>query len=173
MPSGIVHRKITTILIPLTTPTLFIDGVFGLGVISGIIVTLAVNPDLDITTNKAGVFHSYFEWYKDLIPHRYGLRASHWEDINIWKLLSFSHLPIFGTLLRYIMVFLPIMLISYAYGLSIGPFFGGALLGMIVSDICHICADVIVSLVKGKINAHTYRGGKVRRRRTRLHTGGD
>lgn len=152
MPDGRVHTKLTLGLQLVTVPSVFIlSPTDFIGLQLGIVATYFVNPDLDITTNRLGIAKYFgFETYRKLVPHRFGLAKRHWNT-SISNVLLFSHFPLIGTVVRTILVLLPLtvllLLFNAIYILDIGFIFY-LYLGMALSDLFHILADILVSSLK-------------------------
>jgi hypothetical protein len=153
MPNGNVHRNLTKIVTVSSVPLYFwFDPLIVTGVLVGELVTLGVNPDCDITINRVGIYKWLgFDAYNRLISHRAGLRWSNWRDFSwksLWKLLFFSHFPVTGTLLRFLIVlYLPLILLMLVSMLKIWVlwFIIGLFIGMCLSDGVHIGADIVWS----------------------------
>lgn len=149
MPSGIVHRQLTLGLQLLTlplTPYLHFQEFIALQL--GITATYYINPDLDITTNRLGlVKYLGFESYRKLVPHRFGLSKKHWNG-SIKNVLLFSHIPFIGTILRTILLLIPvIILLLFCSSIQLLDikFLLFLYLGMALSDTGHIVADIVYS----------------------------
>jgi uncharacterized metal-binding protein len=156
MPSGYTHAKITKTIAILALPAYFyFNPVIATGLEVGILLTLVVNPDNDLTTSRLGQFKWLgFEWYKRLVSHRYGLNWNHWRKLTwktLWKVIFFSHTPFTGTLLRLIItLYVPliVLLLLSALQLWLFWFIIGVYLGMGLSDTGHMLADVMWSGIK-------------------------
>jgi uncharacterized metal-binding protein len=156
LPSGAVHRKITTIVQICTLPVFFYCSFeVAVGIHIGIAISRVVNPDCDIAVNRLGIWRWLgFDAYNKLISHRSGLRVSNFKNFNykdVWKLLFFSHFPITGTFLRFIIVlYLPLLLLILFSLLQLWMFWLilGIFIGLCESDTLHIGADVIWSGLK-------------------------
>lgn len=149
MPNGTTHRALTLGLQLITLPvTLYLHPVDVIALQTGITATYYINPDLDITTNKLGlVKYLGFESYRKLVPHRFGLAKRHWNT-SIKNVLFFSHLPFIGTIIRTVLLLLPIIILllfcSSVQLLDI-RFIVFLYLGMSLSDLLHILADILYS----------------------------
>lgn len=163
MPSGIIHRQLTLYLQILTLPSLTVLTLPEyIGLQLGILVTYYVNPDLDITTDRLGLVKYFgFETYRKLVPHRFGLRLKHWKRIgdsdspernniagSISKVMFFSHFPFIGTVMRTVLVLLPVLTLLLLFD-SVSMlnlrFILMLYIGMALSDTLHIIADVFWS----------------------------
>lgn len=152
MPNGPTHRALTGILQLLTLPVSLVSGSTEfIGLQIGMGLTYFVNPDLDITTNRLGIVkHLGFESYRKLVPHRFGLSSRHWHK-SIGSVMFFSHFPLIGTVIRTVLVLLPlivVMLFTDSLALLSIKFILFVYLGMALSDTLHIIADIIYSARK-------------------------
>lgn len=171
MPSRKVHQQITTTLTFLSVPLLFL-GPDGVSFMAGVAVTWipALTPDLDINTRHFGAYGEFIglKAYAQLIPHRFGLRKKHWQKyrFRIWHMFAFSHIPFLGTLPRTALLLLPITILLLATGL-IGWWYGKFVLllwlGMSISDMAHVIADIITSDYK-EMRRDFWRGRKYYRK---------
>lgn len=150
MPNGVTHRLITGILQSITLPVslVYADFTVVLGIQLGFGVSYFINPDLDITTNRLGIARNFgFETYRKLVPHRFGLSSKHWQK-SIGSVLFFSHFPFVGTVLRWVLAILPVIIVLLFFDslalLSIRLLFY-IYIGMAISDLLHIIADIIYS----------------------------
>lgn len=149
MPNGPTHQVLTLGLQLVTlSSTPYLHPIDVVALQTGITATYYINPDLDITTNKLGlVKYLGFESYRKLVPHRFGLAKRHWNS-SIKNVLFFSHFPFVGTILRTLLLLLPItvvlLLCSAIHFLDI-RFLLFLYLGMALSDTLHIVADVLYS----------------------------
>lgn len=149
MPNGPTHQVLTLGLQLVTlSSTLYLHQIDVVALQTGITATYYINPDLDITTNRLGlVKYLGFESYRKLVPHRFGLSKRHWNS-SIRNVLFFSHFPFIGTILRTILLLLPItviLLFCSAIQLLDIRFLLFLYLGMALSDTLHIVADVLYS----------------------------
>ena len=149
MPNGTTHRTLTLGLQLVTlTATPYLHPIDALALQVGISATYYINPDLDITTNRLGlVKYLGFESYRKLVPHRFGLSKKHWNG-SIKSVLLFSHIPFIGTILRTILLLMPVVILllfcSSIHILDI-KFILFLYLGMSLSDTIHIIADILYS----------------------------
>jgi hypothetical protein len=153
------HQAITiiaagTAVIPMTVIYTHFGFVPALLFEAGVLVTLITEytPDLDVA-------HRHFGWlgnfiglraYAEFVPHRFGLRKRHWSRLRVWNLFMFSHLPLFGTLPRAFLLFLPITLLFLLFDWDLEWLiyaFIPVWMGMSYSDLWHSGAD----LVTGKL----------------------
>lgn len=149
MPNGNTHHTFTLGLQLVTVAsTLYLHPIDVLALQIGISATYYINPDLDITTNRLGlVKYLGFESYRKLVPHRFGLAKRHWNS-SIKNVLFFSHFPFIGTILRTILLLLPIvvvLLFCSSIQLLDARFLLFLYLGMALSDTLHIVADILYS----------------------------
>lgn len=168
MPDGRVHRALTLGLQLITLPSVFfVDLVPFFGLQIGLTATYFVSPDLDITTNKLGLAkYLGFETYRKLIPHRFGLSAKNWKfnkrgdtkktriAESIPKVFLFSHIPLAGTVIRTVLVLLPLcilLLLLNKINYLNPQFVQWVYLGMAGSDLLHIMADIFWSSVRRKL----------------------
>lgn len=114
----------------------------------GVLITLKVSPDLDIHNSLGWLGELMgFSIYKKLAPHRGGLSRSHWAHGFLWQAFMFSHIPILGTSIRWVMVMLPILSILMTFSamemfpVRLGLF---VLAGMSFSDTFHLLADMFM-----------------------------
>ena len=115
---------------------------------AGVYITLIpeFTPDLDINARHFGWLGEFMglKAYSTLVPHRYGMREKHWSRLRVWNILFLSHVPLLGTLLRTLILLVPIGVIYILLQLSIPelPIIITFLwLGMSYSDIWHVVAD--------------------------------
>lgn len=149
MPNGPTHRKLTYGLLTLSLPLICYDPLIGVSFCSGILATRDINPDLDLYVPFYLKFLGY-DLYKYYISHRKGLRSKDWKMGHWWEVLTFSHLPYGGTILR--MIPLLILWLTLAYALSLSPYIVWVVAlaffnGMGLSDTVHVLADITVSEV--------------------------
>lgn len=156
MPNGTVHRFITKTLLVANLPLFFyVEPVTAIGILTGIFVSLWVNPDNDIAVSRLGLYkYLGFNAYHQLITHRSGLRLSHWRNMSYkecWKILFWSHCPITGTLLRFILVlYVPILLLILFSALQVWMawYLLMVFVGICGSDGVHEGADLLWSGLK-------------------------
>lgn len=156
MPNGNFHRTLTKTLLITNVPLyFFIEPVTCTGILIGIVISLWVNPDNDLAVNRLGVYkYLGFNHYQQFISHRSGLRWSSWKNLawkDCWKLLFFSHCPITGTLLRFILIlYAPILLLILISTLQLWMawLILGVFIGLCESDLVHEMADLIWSGLK-------------------------
>ncbi len=160
MPNGKTHRLFTIVAgLAAAGPAIYyLSGnslYFGLGVS----VTMWINPDLDIHNHLGWVGELIgFDVYRDIVPHRAGLRGQAFREIR--KLIFASHMPLAGTAGRFAIATLPIMcvlaLVSSLEHVSLMAIVL-VYLGMAWSDLWHIVADVLTSGLKADRRAKCYR----------------
>lgn len=159
MPSGPIHAKITkTVALGAVLSLFWLNFDDFLALESGILLTLKVNPDLDIH-NHLGILGNIvgFDEYKKVIPHRAGLRPKDWQKLfgssprgerpaQPWQIALFSHLPWLGTAPRTLMLLAPLVLTLAMFDLH-GFLDPNWLLwlwqGMAISDLAHSTADLV------------------------------
>ncbi len=160
MPNGKTHRLFTAVagLASAGPAIYYLSGnslYFGLGVAA----TIWVNPDLDIHNHLGWVGELIgFDVYRDIVPHRAGLRGQAFREAR--KLILASHIPLVGTAGRFAIAILPVMcvlaLVSSLERVSLIAI-GLVYLGMAWSDLWHIVADVLTSGLKADRKAKSYR----------------
>lgn len=153
MPNGKTHAKITTVvsvLIPMAAISYGVPVLSSIVMCIGATLGLAINPDLDLSENRVrnDVRHPVRNIIKtiwDLYWFPYGRLIHHRSLV--------SHSPIFGTLIR--SIYMSPIIFSIIYILSqimpdrsIFNIFVLLFIGLCISDIFHIVADVIVSEAK-------------------------
>lgn len=148
MPSGKTHRQATALLVgatvaaSLTNPSL-------LYMTGGVAATLYLNPDLDLH-HRLGKLGDLIgaSYYRDLVPHRAGLRKKDWK-YRLQNIFLFSHLPVLGTIPRFLIALLPLAatLLIFNLNLQIEPLLL-IFLGMALSDTLHIIMDISWSFLR-------------------------
>ena len=167
MPSGKTHSRITALAAMTLSPVcLYVTGdplagaSFALGILATLPIrvagtTIYLNPDMDIVSNAGRLSKAIgLDAYEKSVGHRAGLRKRDWEGVsrNPAKVFLFSHVPIVGSVIRMIPVLLLLFLISYIIILPTSVFVWVSI-GISISDICHILADVIWSNIRTKRGA--------------------
>lgn len=121
----------------------------------GILVTLITEytPDLDVSRRRFGWLGNFIglRAYAEFVPHRFGLRKRHWSRLRVWNLFMFSHLPVFGTMPRCILLFLPLTLLFLLFSWDLESLLYGFIpvwMGMSYSDTWHVGADILSSDIK-------------------------
>jgi len=151
MPNVRVHRQITRWI---ATGALIAAPVVSwsdmLAIEAGILVTLLpeLTPDLDINHRRFGVLGEFLglRTYAKLVPHRFGLRQKHWSRLKIWHIFMFSHIPLLGTLPRFLMLCLPVGMVMLVFSYHPSWLLRFLILmwfGMSLSDTGHVIADVL------------------------------
>lgn len=119
---------------------------------AGICITLIPHftPDLDHSSREFGIAGKFFgmEAYRDLVPHRFGTSKRHWTRLRWWDVLLLSHVPGVGTLLRTLLLLMPLLIIFLLFSIDFTWMlflFLRLWLGMTFSDIIHVAADIITS----------------------------
>lgn len=155
MPSGRVHRAITTVLQVGNIPIfLYVDPAFGLGVHTGLFLGRWINPDLDTYTGRLGPFEPLFEAYRRQTAHRAGLSGKYWRHFglkDVWKLIFYSHVPFTSTFLRFVIIlYIPtaILLLFSLLNFGIIWYIIGIYAGLSENDCAHTLADVVVTFIK-------------------------
>lgn len=176
MPNRAGHKFLTTACAITTLPAYFmLPTPYFLFLEAGVLITLIpeFTPDLDISHRKFKYFGEFIglRAYANIVPHRYGTKPKHWQELaennkrkktvfdrkhwsrlRIWNIFFFSHIPFIGTLLRTLLLCLPLavlaMLLWQWLGTTIGSwlpmlpaYFLYLWLGMSWSDVWHVAAD--------------------------------
>lgn len=157
MPSGRTHLKITTAIQAAGLPLFFYTPFpFALGWHIGCWVSRYVNNDLDITVSRLpkAVQVLGFSLYKEIVPHRAGLYRGQWRNLS-WNVIFFSHVPVVGTALRFVLVlYVPVILLLLLGSVQlltlawVGETLVGVFSGMSTSDAGHTSADIVVTGLK-------------------------
>lgn len=96
----------------------------------GMLLGVFVNPDLDIAEKLRGWWGFIWKIYGKLFRHR-----------------GISHFPVFGTLTRVIYIMVPSIVVFYFLGIDFWDlphkFLLFMLAGLCVSDIIHLCLDLV------------------------------
>ena len=164
MPSGKTHSKITTLAAMTLSPVcLYVTGdplagaSFALGILATLPIrvagaTIYLNPDMDIVSNAGRLSRALgLDAYRRTVSHRAGLKRSDWYGIarNPARALLLSHVPIVGTLVRTLPVLLLLFLISTIVYFPKAIYLWTCA-GMMMSDTCHIFADLAWSNLRTK-----------------------
>lgn len=160
MPNGKAHRQITIIAgLASAGPAIYLLGDNSIFFVVGVGATMWINPDLDIHNHLGWVGELVgFDVYRDIVPHRAGLRGQAFREVR--KLIFASHMPLAGTAGRFAIATLPIMcVLALVSSLEHVSLMTVALvyLGMAWSDLWHIVADVLTSGLKADRKAKCYR----------------
>lgn len=157
MPNRSTHQAITTACAFVSLPLaayLPLDSFLAFEL--GVLVTLIpeFTPDLDISHRKFKGLGEFIglKSYAKIVPHRYGVGKKHWTRLRIWNIFFFSHIPLVGTLLRTVLLCLPLLLLGmllWAYLSStiaswlpyLAVYFLYLWWGMSWSDLWHVVAD--------------------------------
>ena len=154
MPNGPVHARITmvvaVVVIPSVSITSHMQPVDILLLVSGALLGLAINPDLDLSENRFNndlqhISKNFLKFAWDGYWYMYGRLIHHRSPI--------SHSPILGTLIRmiYMIPVLTLIVVPLSYILSDHSIFIVFVIlftGLCVSDLFHIIADILVSEIK-------------------------
>lgn len=157
MPNRIGHQRITTILLATSALSLLVlpldwydeQAAF----LIGVALTLApqLTPDLDVNGRKFGWVGELIGMnsYAKAIPHRFGMHKKHWRKPE--SILLMSHVPLFGTLFRVIMLGTPAVILALLTGIDISGMMYYVIfvwLGMSLSDLFHVIADKLTGDLK-------------------------
>lgn len=156
MPNGTVHRGLTKALLISNVPLYFyVEPVTCTGILIGVTLSLWVNCDNDIAINRLGIYKWLgFDLYNEIISHRAGLHKKSWKNFqwkDWWKVFFYSHFPITGTFLRFLIVLyapLLILLLFSMWKLWMAWLIWGVFVGLCESDALHSGADVVWSGLK-------------------------
>jgi len=164
MPNRPTHTKITIALTASSLiPAIMIGADAAIPFLGGIASTLSVklgkywvalNPDLDIVQNNSDLAKMLgFSSYQQSISHRSGLTKSSWRYVakNPLNLIWMSHLPVIGTLPRFLIVLILLGIVALMLGVELkAVWILWWFLGMAWSDLWHIIADISWSWIKSK-----------------------
>lgn len=160
MPNRRTHSAITCVLIPLAlihAPDIVRVISMGLGILSTVPfkvfgTSVYLNPDMDIKSADGLIGKALgLDVYEKSIGHRAGLSKRDWAGIlkNPTKVFLFSHIPVLGTVVRYLPVLLLLFIVSFIIPVEIDVYLWW-LIGMAVSDTAHVLADLVYSSVRTK-----------------------
>ena len=183
MPNRQGHKVLTTACAITTLTTYYLlPTTYFLFLESGILITLLpeFTPDLDMSIRKFSALQEFIglRSYARSIPHRYGTKKQHWQELQqptglrkrrpsvfdtkhwsrlrLWHIFFFSHVPFLGTLLRTMLLCLPLAVLAMLLWSYLGStirewlpllpaYFLYLWLGMSWSDCWHVAADLIAS----------------------------
>lgn len=156
MPNKLAHQRITAVIlgtavlplcaIPLSTIDEYAAFMIGIG----LTLRPELGPDMDVSRRRYGFLGELvgLNAYARLMPHRAGLHKKDWKRLRPEKIFFMSHLPLIGTAFRAIMLIVPISIICMIFGLNFTRVAYYAIflwLGMSLSDLGHVIADLLVS----------------------------
>jgi len=116
----------------------------------GTLAALKISPDMDLNKNALGLLGriGFVDEYAALVPHRSRI----------------SHSPIFGTMIRFVLVFgIPMLLSGGIFGFWVPwMWIVRFLVGMCMADIVHILSDILLSEFKVRTRMRRKYGRKSR-----------
>lgn len=169
MPGRKAHRVLTSLAAGASTPIFFVAPIeVSLPFFLGVVVTMPLrfkvgpgeyihvyfNPDMDTAGENDPILEMFgLNSYQEGVVHRRGLRLKDWKGLpkKPWSIFWFSHLPLIGTLPRFLLLTMPIAVVFLMTGLfehltAIMIF--SFLFGMSTSDAVHVLADITWSAIR-------------------------
>lgn len=130
MPGGKVHNAGT---FAMASAMAMKDPLIAAGVLAGVLLT----PDLDLSENEhaRNLWYAYWWLYGKLLHHRSRL----------------SHLPVVGTAFRLAYLLWPIWAVQLYFGWRIWLPPWQVLVGLVMADLLHALADVIIHPLMRKV----------------------
>ena len=150
MPNRKTHKKITIASSIFSSPIfLLIDPILAVSFEFGVLLTTfpEFSPDLDSDARKFNWLGKLLgmESYAKSVPHRLGIRKGDYKRLSLTTVMKFSHIPLFGTFPRFLIIAYPVTMILML--VQVNPIeywviYLCILLGMSYSDFWHSFADI-------------------------------
>ena len=143
MPNGQVHATATllgAVIIPASMAVYRLPTSEVVACAIGFIITLSVNPDLDLNRRIPWRHPDKLIWF--LVWRPYAWAMPHRSPL--------SHFPVFGTFFRIFYIGVILVWLAYLLGISatINPLLYWVVIGMIVSDTIHFLLDTVTTSLK-------------------------